>query len=269
MMAPLRIAIPGAAGRMGRLLISQIITADDYVLSGAGEMPGHPQLGQDAGNLAALERCGVAVSDDPAIALAGADAVIDFTAPCAAAQYAPLAAANAAAYIVGATALDTKAQAAIDTAAQEIPVVQAANMSLGITLLASLVERCASCLDDSFDIEVTELHHAGKADAPSGTALMLGEAAARGRRSDPGNAALPPRTGRCGPRPKGGIGFAVARGGDAVGDHSVLFCGPGERLEITHRAHDRRIYAIGALKAARWATSQTPGRYDMGAVLGL
>ena len=142
-------------------------------------------------------------------------------------------------------------------------------MSLGMTVLTSLIELCAACLDDHFDIEVMELHHAAKADAPSGTALALAAAAAKGRGIALDQAILPPHSGQSGPRPKGGIGFAAARGGDAIGDHSLLFCGPGERLELTHRAHNRRIYAIGALKAAEWVAQQSPGHYTMCDVLNL
>ncbi len=268
-MPPLRIAIPGAAGRMGRLLLSEILSGKDYRLTGAGECPGHQDLGKDAGVLVGHEPCRVLVSDDPATMITNADVIIDFTAPCGASQYAPLAVANHAAYVIGGTALDTDSQTAINQAAGKIPVVQAANMSLGITLLTSLIEYCAACLDDDFDIEVMELHHAAKADAPSGTALALATAAAKGRGIDPEQAMLPPHSGRKGSRPKGGIGFATARGGDAIGDHSLLFCGTGERLELTHRAHNRRIYAIGALKAARWAVRQPPGRYSMQDVLNL
>ena len=180
-MPPLRIAIPGAAGRMGRLLLSEILDTPPYSLAGAGECPGHADLGKDAGVLVGHEPCGIMVSDNPATMVAQADVIIDFTAPCGARDYVPLAVANQIAYVIGATALDAGSQAVIDQAAQQIPVVQAANMSVGMTLLTRLVEQCAARLDDQFDIEVVELHHAAKADAPSGTAVAL--AAAAGKRA--------------------------------------------------------------------------------------
>ena len=262
----IRLAILGTGGRMGRMLLSQAIETPGVTLAAAGERAQSPLLGQDAGTLIGTTPLDIPLTADPTLLFTPGTVVIDFTTPAASAHHAGLAAAAAAPLVIGTTGFTADQQAAIKTAAHRIPIMQAANMSLGVTLLAALVEQAAAALPEAYDIEIFELHHSHKIDSPSGTALSLGRAAAAGRGITLDEAALYDRHG---PRPAGGIGFAAARGGDVVGDHTILFAGPGERLELTHRAGDRRIYAIGAIKAARWLSGQEPGLYGMRAVLGL
>lgn len=269
----MRIGIVGCAGRMGRANMREVLSeaGGGVELAGGVERPGHPALGQDLGALAGLEPVGLAASDDLEGLIAGSDAVVEFSTPAATVATAALAAARGTcAHVIGTTGLDAGQEDALREAARRVPVVWAPNMSLGVNLLLGLVEQAARALDpDGFDIEIVEMHHRHKVDAPSGTGLALGRAAARGRGVDLEAAAVRTRDGITGPRAAGRIGFATLRGGDVVGEHRVLFAGLGERLELAHVATDRRIYARGALRAATWAAAQPPGLYGMADVLGL
>lgn len=263
-----RIGIVGAAGRMGRMLVRQVVEAGGCVLAGATERAGSAAVGQDSGMLAGLAATGVAVGDDPAAMIAGVDAVIDFTTPDATAVHAELAAQAGAAIVVGTTGLTDAQMQGLERAARHVPVVVAPNMSVGINLLFELVEQVARTLDDSYDIEIVEMHHRHKVDAPSGTALGLGRAAAVGRGVDLGSVARMAREGQTGARPRGEIGFATLRGGDVVGDHSVIFAAEGERIELAHKASGREVFASGAVRAALWTRGKGPGLYGMRHVLG-
>ena len=268
-MSDLRIVIPGAAGRMGRMLVKAIDDTPGVVLAAALEMPGSIALGQDAGLLAGVGNLGVPITDDPLVAFVRADAVIDFTVPAATVAFAAMAAQARIAHIVGTTGLTAADLAQLAAAAQRTVVVRSGNMSLGVNLLAALVKRVAQTLGPEFDIEIAEMHHRLKVDAPSGTALMLGEAAAAGRGVALEQAAVRSRDGHTGARAAGDIGFATLRGGTVIGDHTVIFAGAGERIELSHRAEDRSLFAQGALRAALWAKGRMPGFYSMTDVLGL
>ena len=268
-MSDIRIAVTGAAGRMGRELVRVIAATSGCVVSGGTESPGSPHIGADVGTLAGLPPLGVAVSADPRAVAATSDAVIDFTAPAATVEMARLAADARIVHVIGTTGLGDSDEAAIKAASRHATVIKAGNMSLGVTLLAALTRRIAEALDADFDIEIVEMHHRQKVDAPSGTALMLGAAAAEGRGIDLKAAGVRTRDGHTGPRRRGDIGFATLRGGTVVGDHTVVFAGEGERIELTHRAQDRSIFARGAVKAALWGRGKGPGLFSMSDVLGL
>ena len=263
------IGIVGCAGRMGRILIDEVLATEDCRLTGAIDCSDSSAIGRDAAVLVGRDPVGIVVDDDPVALFAKAEAVIDFTAPDATVGFAELAAQGRVVHVIGTTGLDAAQEAAVDRAARHAPIIRAANMSQGVTLLTELVRQVAAVLDDRFDIEIVEMHHRHKKDAPSGTALALGAAAAAGRSIDLGAAAVRSRDGFIGERSAGTIGFATLRGGDVVGDHSVIFAGPGERIELTHRAASRTIFARGAVQAARWGAGKPPGLYDMRAVLGL
>jgi 4-hydroxy-tetrahydrodipicolinate reductase len=252
---------------MGRALVAEAVAAGLRLTGGTANAP--ILRDADLGLAAGLDPLGVAIGHDPESLFAAADVVIDFTAPEATLRHAALAGRTGKALIIGTTGLSPAGAASIEAAARTAPIVWSANMSLGVTLLLDLVEQTARRLGPDYDIEILEMHHRLKRDAPSGTALGLGEAAARGRAVALDRAAVRSRDGATGPRPEGAIGFATLRGGDVVGDHSVIFAGPGERLELTHKAGDRRIYARGALRAALWAAGRAPGLYGMKDVLGL
>lgn len=264
-----RIGVVGAAGRMGRMLVRTVHETDGCALAGGCERPGAEALGRDIGELAGVGALGLPLGDDPVPLFAAADAVIDFTAPAATVAHAELAAQAQAVHVIGTTGLGPEEQAAVERAAFHTPIVQAPNMSLGVNLLLALVERVARALDPDYDIEVVEMHHRHKVDAPSGTALGLGRAAAAGRGVDLDRAAQRVRDGHTGPRKRGDIGFATLRGGDVVGDHSVIFATDGERIELTHKASSREIYARGAVRAALWGQGKPSGLYGMKDVLGL
>ncbi len=260
----------GAGGRMGRNLIRAIGESADAELSGALEREGSPQIGADCGILAGLEESGVKVTDAMDAAFANAEAVLDFTAPSATLAVAEYTAANGIVHVIGTTGLSADDEAAIGEAAQKTAIVKSGNMSMGVILLAELVEQAARALDAAdWDIEVLEMHHRHKVDAPSGTALLLGEAAARGRSVPLEEKSVRVRDGHTGPRDPSAIGFATLRGGSVVGDHSVIMAGPGERVTLAHHAEDRMIFARGAVKAALWAHGRQPGLYSMRHVLGL
>ncbi|MBB93362.1 MAG: 4-hydroxy-tetrahydrodipicolinate reductase [Rhodobacteraceae bacterium] len=263
------IVITGVSGRMGRMLVQVVADSDKARLVGAVERPGHAWIGQDIGTAMGGAALGVAVSDDPLEAFAKAQAVIDFTAPAATVEFAALAAQARAVHVIGTTGMTDEQVALLEPAARHAVIVKAGNMSLGVNLLTQLTRKVAAALDEDFDIEVVEAHHGQKVDAPSGTALMLGEAAAEGRGVSLGDVADRARDGITGAREAGHIGFAVVRGGDIVGEHDVIFAGAGERLVLRHMATDRAIFARGALKAALWGQDKGPGLYDMIDVLGL
>ncbi|MEI4488395.1 4-hydroxy-tetrahydrodipicolinate reductase [Frigidibacter sp. MR17.14] len=263
------IVVTGASGRMGRMLSGIVLASDKARLVGALERPGHPWVGQDLGTAMGGAEVGVTVTDDPLEAFARAQAVLDFTAPAASVEFAALAAQARAVHVIGTTGLEPEHLAKIAAAARHAVIVRAGNMSLGLNLLLGLTKKVAAALDADWDIEIVEAHHNRKVDAPSGTALMLGEAAAEGRGVDLAEVSDRGRDGITGARKRGDIGFVAIRGGDIVGEHDVIFASEGERIVIRHLATDRAIFARGALKAALWGQAQKPGEYDMADVLGL
>jgi 4-hydroxy-tetrahydrodipicolinate reductase len=268
-MADMRLIVAGAGGRMGRTLIKAIAETKGLTLAGAIDAPGSAVIGRDSGELAGLGNNGVAVGVDAAPLLGSADGLIDFTIPAATVAFAELTARTGKAHIIGTTGLTGENERLIAEAAKKAVIVKSGNMSLGVNLLAALTKRVAKTLDESFDIEIFEMHHNKKIDAPSGTALMFGRAAAEGRGVDLAAHSARGRDGETGARKPGDIGFASLRGGTVVGEHSVIFAGPAERIELIHRAEDRMIFARGALHAAAWARGQKPGLYSMADVLGL
>src|ERR1700674_1247846 len=268
-MSEMRLIVAGAGGRMGRALTRVIAEAPGAILSGALEAPGSELLGKDAGVLAGLPPNGVLLSADLWSLSAGADGILDFTVPAATIANVAIAAERGIIHIIGTTGLSGSDDAVIKSVTSRAIVVKSGNMSLGVNLLAALVKRVAQSLDQDFDIEILEMHHRAKIDAPSGTALLLGEAAAAGRQIALEQHAARGRDGITGARRSGDIGFASLRGGTVTGDHSVIFAGPMERIELTHRAEDRTMFAQGAVKAALWARDRKPGFYSMTDVLGL
>jgi 4-hydroxy-tetrahydrodipicolinate reductase len=267
-MSEMKIVIAGAAGRMGRMLVQAVTAAPGAVVSAALGRPGSSAIGLDAGTLAGISPLGVRVTDDALSAIAQADALIDFTTPANTVELAALAAQARIVHVIGTTGLSGADIEKLHAAARHAVLVRSGNMSLGVNLLAGLVKRVAATLGEDYDIEVVEMHHRMKVDAPSGTALMLGEAAATGRGIDLATHAQRVRDGHTGARTPGDIGFATLRGGTVVGDHNVIFAGPGERLELAHKAEDRGIFARGAVRAAMWGKGRKPGHYSMADVLG-
>jgi 4-hydroxy-tetrahydrodipicolinate reductase len=268
-MSDMRLIVAGAGGRMGRTLVKAIAETDGVVFAGALEAPGAAVIGRDAGELAGLGTNGITVSSDASALLAKADGIVDFTIPAATLVLAEQTAPKGLVHVIGTTGFAPEEEKMIAIAARGARIVKSGNMSLGVNLLAALVKRVASTLDDEFDIEIFEMHHGKKIDAPSGTALLLGEAAAAGRRIALAARSARGRDGHTGARRAGDIGFASLRGGTVVGEHSVIFAGPHERIELVHKAEDRMIFARGAVKAALWARDQKPGLYAMADVLGL
>ena len=268
-MADMRLIVAGAGGRMGRALTRVISETPGAVLTGALEAPGSVLLGKDAGVLAGIPENGVKLSADLWSLSSDADGILDFTVPGATIANVAIAAQRGLVHVIGTTGLSASDDAVIKSVTQRAIVVKSGNMSLGVNLLAALVKRVASSLDESFDIEIVEMHHKAKIDAPSGTALMLGEAAAEGRGIKLAEHSARGRDGHTGARRPGDIGFASLRGGTAAGDHSVIFAGSSERLTLSHQAEDRTIFAHGAVKAALWAHGKKPGFYTMADVLGL
>jgi 4-hydroxy-tetrahydrodipicolinate reductase len=264
----MKIGIVGCAGRMGRMLIQEVLATPGATLAGGTE-PSGDAVGKDLGTLVGAKAAGVAVTSDAQALFAASDAVIDFTVPAATKAHAALAASTATALIIGTTGLDDDVRAAIAAAAQKTVIMQAPNMSVGVNVLLALTEKLAATLGAEFDIDIVEMHHRHKVDAPSGTALGLGEAAAKGRKVSLKDVARTTRDGQVGARPAGEIGFATLRGGDVIGDHTVIFAADGERIEITHKASSREIFARGAVRAALWAKGKAPGLYNMRDVLGL
>lgn len=263
------IVVTGVSGRMGQMLVRTIAEGGRARVTGAVERPGHDWVGQDLGTAMGGPELGVTVTDDPLEPIAACQAVIDFTSPAATAEFAKLAAQARVVHVIGTTGLGDGDIRKIDAAARHATIVRAGNMSLGVNLLVQLTRKVAAALDEDFDIEIIEAHHNQKVDAPSGTALMLGEAAAQGRNLSLAAVSDRGRDGITGKREKGHIGFTAIRGGDIVGEHDVLFAAPGERITLRHVATDRAIFARGAVKAALWGIGRGPGAFDMMDVLGL
>ncbi len=263
------VVITGASGRMGQMLINELQGSDKLRLIGVIERAGHDWIGRDLGEAMGGAAMGVVVSDDALEAIAPAQIVIDFTTPEATLAHAELTAQARAVHVIGTTGFTDDQLAKLEAAARHATIVRAGNMSLGVNLLVQLTKRVAAALDADFDIEIVEAHHRHKVDAPSGTALMLGEAAAEGRGVQLSEVSARGRDGITGARAKGEIGFSAIRGGDVVGEHDVIFAADGERIVLRHLATDRRIFARGALKAAIWGQGKGPGSFDMLDVLGL
>jgi len=259
----------GAAGRMGRTLITTVHEREGCVVAGGTESAGSESVGADLGDLAGLGPLGVTVTDAPLELFTKIDAILDFTAPAASLEFAALAAQARIVHVLGTTGFSPEDEEKIEAAGRHATIIKAGNMSMGVNLLVALTRQVAHALDADFDIEIVEMHHRHKVDAPSGTALMLGEAAAQGRNIGLAVHSARGRDGQTGERKRGDIGFASLRGGSVVGDHTVVFAGEGERLELTHRAGDRAIFARGAVKAALWGRGKPPGVYSMMDVLGL
>ncbi len=268
-MSDMRLVVVGAGGRMGRALVRAITQTEGAVVSAAIDRKGSEVIGRDAGELAGVGSIGVTISDDPLPAFAAADGVLDFTSPAATLLYAEYAAQARIVHVIGTTGLGPQEEERIKAASRHARVVKSGNMSFGVNLLESLVRKAAAVLDPDYDIEIVEMHHRHKVDAPSGTALMLGKAAAEGRGIALEGHSVRARDGHTGPRRAGDIGFATLRGGSVVGDHSVIFAGAGERIVLTHHAEDRQVFANGAVKAALLARGLKPGLYSMADILGL
>lgn len=268
-MSELRIGISGCGGRMGRMLVAEVVATQDCRLAGGVESASSRELGKDIGELAGIGATGLIASADVAALFNAADVVIDFSTPDSSVAHAQLAAAAKKALVIGTTGLDDKANAALREAAKRAPILWAPNMSLGVNLMLGLVAQMARGLSDEYDIEILEMHHRHKVDAPSGTALALGKAAAEGRGIDLSAHSQRVRDGITGPRKRGDIGFATLRGGDNPGEHRVIFAAEGEQIELTHRATSRRVFARGAVAAAQFLAGKPPGLYGMKDVLGL
>ncbi|KZM50832.1 4-hydroxy-tetrahydrodipicolinate reductase [Labrenzia sp. OB1] len=268
-MRQIRLVVVGAGGRMGRALTRAATENAGTEIVAAVAREGAEVLGQDIGDLAGVGALGVPVTDDPLTAFAKADGVLDFTAPAASLWFAELAAQARIVHVIGTTGWAEGEDEPLHAAARHARIVKSGNMSLGVNLLANLVRKAAAALDTDFDIEVLEMHHKHKVDAPSGTALLLGQSAADGRGIDLQAHSVRSRDGIMDPRKTGDIGFATLRGGSVIGEHSVIFAGEGERIELTHHAEDRQLFARGAVKAALWGYDQKPGFYSMADVLGL
>jgi 4-hydroxy-tetrahydrodipicolinate reductase len=265
----LNVAIFGATGRMGRTILPLLAASTDLQLSGALAAAADPSIGHDAGVVAGVAPLAVSITSDPDRALEGAQVVIDFTLPAATPDHARRCLARGVPMVIGTTGHDDQALGELHRIATSLPIVMAPNMSLGVNLLFKLAELAARALDTNYDAEIVEAHHRHKRDAPSGTALGLGRAVAQGRGTSLDATAIFARQGATGPRPSGAIGFSVVRGGDIVGDHRLIFAGPGEQIELSHHAQDRSGFARGAIVAARWVVGRPPGLYSMLDVLGL
>ena len=263
-----KIVIAGATGRMGHALLQGVFEDESFQLYGGLDRAGSPNIGRDAGELFG-KNTGVYISDDASETLQGADVLIDFTRPEASMDYLEICQRHHVKHVIGTTGFTVEQKAKIEAASKKIAIVFAPNMSVGVTLLINLVEQAAKVLNDGYDIEVVEMHHRHKVDAPSGTALRLGEAAAHGLGQDLKDCAVYAREGVTGEREAGKIGFATLRGGDVVGDHTVVFAGTGERVELTHKASSRATFAQGALRAAKFLMHKKTGLFDMRDVLGL
>lgn len=265
----MKVGITGCAGRMGRMLIKTVTAHSDCDVVGGVEYDGSPDLGKDLGVLAGIEPLSIAASNDTEALFVEADVIIDFTLPTATSRHVALAKANKTALVLGTTGLPKETAVEIEVASRDTAIVWTGNYSLGVNLLSILVEQAAKALGDDYDIDILEMHHRHKIDAPSGTALLLGKAAAEGRGVDFEKVSKLSREGQTGARPRGEIGFATLRGGDVPGEHSVMFAAEGERIELTHKAGNREVFARGAVAAAQWVNDKEPGLYDMKDVLGL
>ena len=254
---------------MGRAVVRVLHEMPECSISGGTEPGGSGLVGADIGELAGVGKLGIPVTTDPLELFIRSEGVIDFTTPAATAEHAGLAAQARIVHVIGTTGLSLHEEDAVLAASRHAVIVKSGNMSLGVNLLAALAKKAAEALGPDYDVEIVEMHHRLKVDAPSGTALMLGKATAEGRRIGLEDHSVRVRDGQVGVRKRGDIGFATLRGGDVIGDHSVIFAGPGERLELTHRAGDRQLFARGAVKAALWGKGKPPGLYSMQDVLGL
>ncbi|GHU43595.1 4-hydroxy-tetrahydrodipicolinate reductase [Betaproteobacteria bacterium] len=263
-----RIGIVGASGRMGRMLIETVLKDENAQLAAAFDQPGGNALGRDAAELVGLPPCGVRVQDDVASGLLNCDCLIDFTRPAGTLAHLDLCAAAGVAMVIGTTGFDAAGKAKIDAAARRIPIVFAPNMAVGVNAVFKLLDVAARILNQGYDVEVLEAHHRLKVDAPSGTALRMGEVVADALGRSLADCAIYGREGHTGERQKETIGFSTIRGGDIVGDHTVMFCGIGERVEISHKSGSRMPYALGSLRAARFLSGQKQGLFDMQDVLG-
>ena len=268
-MSDLQVVVVGASGRMGQMLVRAVDEANGVELCGVTDAPGSDWVGRDLGEAMGGSARGILVSGEPLEVFARAQAVLDFTVPAATVEHAALAAQARAVHVIGTTGLGDEHLAAISAAARHATIIRAGNMSLGVNLLAKITEQVAAALDEDFDIEIVEMHHHHKVDAPSGTALMFGEAAAKGRGVDLREVSDRGRDGMPGERKRGDIGFAALRGGDVVGEHEVIFAAAGERIVLRHLATDRMLFARGAVKAALWGFGKGPGEYSMFDVLGV
>ena len=265
----MKIGIFGGAGKMGRMLIAAVLKTKNCELTAVCDVPGSVFIGKDAGDLVGGGETGVIITDNPLEMFAISDEVIDFSAPSASTENAVLAASTEKPLVIGTTGFSDEQQDIIHKASLQAPIVLSPNMSAGVNILLSIVEKTAAILDFSYDIEVLEMHHRNKVDAPSGTALALGRAAAKGRGVNLDEAMRASREGNIGKRLEGEIGFASLRGGDVVGDHTVIFAADGERIEFTHKASSREVFANGAVRAAVWLYDKPAGLYNMKDVLGL
>ncbi len=265
----MKLAIAGAAGRMGRVLTRIVNETPGAEVAGGIEPKGSGHVGADMGELAGIGALDVAITDDPLSLMTHIDGIIDFTVPAATLALAELSAQARIVHVIGTTGIDEDGEAKIRAAARHARIVKSGNMSLGVNLLASLVRKVAATLGEDYDIEIVEMHHKHKIDAPSGTALMLGAAAAEGRGVNLKQRSVRSRDGHTGARTAGDIGFATLRGGSVVGDHTVMFAGETERIELTHKASSREMFARGAVRAALWGFDKKPGLYSMNDVLGL
>jgi 4-hydroxy-tetrahydrodipicolinate reductase len=268
-MARTKMGVVGCGGRMGRMLVAEIAATEGCSVAGGSEAPGSGYVNQDIGELAGIGRIGIPIGEAVDKLIRDSDVVLEFTSPAATAEHAELAAGLGTAMVIGTTGLSPEQGERVRQAAREIPIVWAPNMSLGVNVLLSVVEEVAERLGPDWDVEIMEMHHRGKVDAPSGTALALGHAAAAGRNVVLDQVAQRGRDGITGARRTGDIGFAALRGGDAIGDHHVIFAGASERVELIHRATSRTIYAKGAVRAAQWVVGRPPGVYGLKEVLGL
>jgi 4-hydroxy-tetrahydrodipicolinate reductase len=268
-MAGTKMGVVGCGGRMGRMLVAEIAATEGCSVAGGSEAPGSGHVNQDIGELAGIGRIGIPIGETVEKLMRDSDVVLEFTSPAATVEHAELAAGLGTAMVIGTTGLSPEQGEAVHRAARRIPIVWAPNMSLGVNVLLSVVEEVARRLGPDWDVEIMEMHHRGKVDAPSGTALALGRAVAAGRGVTLEQVEQRARDGITGARRNGAIGFAALRGGDAVGDHHVVFAGASERLELVHRAASRAIYAKGAVQAARWVVGRPPGVYGLKEVLGL
>ena len=268
-MADMKIGVVGAAGRMGGAVVRQVTETEGCVVVAASEIAGSPGIGQDAGELAGIGSLGVEVTGDASAMFSRVDAVVEFSSPASTVAHSGDAAAAGCIHIIGTTGLDKGQEETLAIAGKKAPIVYAPNMSLAVNILFALTRQVARMLDDDFDIEIVEMHHRHKVDAPSGTALGLGRAAAAGRGVSLDDAGVLSREGQTGARDRGAIGFATLRGGDVAGEHSVVFAADGERIELTHKATSRQIFARGAVRAALWAKEKKPGFYTMFDVLDL
>lgn len=258
-----KIAVAGAAGRMGRMILGLAAKDKNFQIAGALESPNHPALGQEIGALMGVKPLGIALTSDLKEGLKNAEVLIDFTHPSATAAHLKAAAQSKVGYVIGTTGLPDETLAQLKTASTKIPIVQSPNMSVGVNLLFKLCELTAKALDESYDIEISETHHRMKKDSPSGTAMKLLEVLAKARKKDIKKDTVYGREGEVGARPKGEIGVLAMRGGDVVGDHTVFFFGDGERIELTHRASSREAFASGALKAGKFIAGRKSGLYNM------